>query len=135
MAPETRNGITADRCGVCGSVWFDASELDHWLLDHYPDEAAAALEERIPPRGFSSRRCPRCGEFTQTAGWDFLVLDQCRICGGLFVEAHELAQLERELPPTETGSFEARLKATMVSAGSTLLAAKGLITLLLRFLR
>lgn len=135
MAPESRNGVVVDRCGKCRSVWFDIRELDRWLMSHYQLQVDPQLEARIPARERSALQCPRCGAFTQTAGWNVLVLNQCRTCRGLFVEAHELAHLERALPSDEIESFEARFKAVMVSTGWTLLVLRGVVVLFLRLLR
>ena len=135
MVPEARNGIVVDRCGECRSVWFDIRELDRWLRSHYQLQVDPGLEERIPPREPAAVQCPRCGSFTETAGWNVLVLNQCRGCRGLFVEAHELAQLERALPPDEIESFEASFKAIMVSTSWNLLMIRAAIVLFLRLLR
>jgi hypothetical protein len=61
------------------------------------------------------------------------VLDRCPQCRGLFVEASELAHLEREQPPLD-GS-EIRMHELMVSAGWALLDAKAIAYLIYRFLR
>jgi Zn-finger nucleic acid-binding protein len=129
MLPDTRSGVTADRCDRCSSLWFDASELDAWLADGAPESV-------IPRRGPGARRCPRaCDGSMETAGWTDLVLDRCPTCRGLFVEAREIGDLEQFNLPTESQSIESRLQVAMVSAGWTLLSAKGIIILILRFLR
>jgi Zn-finger nucleic acid-binding protein len=71
----------------------------------------------------------------KSAGWTGLVLDRCPTCRGLFVEASELAQMERAQPPMDAASFETRLHEVMVSAGWTLLYAKPIALIILRFLR
>ena len=134
MVPESRNGVVADRCERCRGVWFDGAEIDRWLRDLLPD-ATESLEERIPDRGTPSRQCPRCIASTETAGWSGLVLDRCPECRGLFVESHELDFLTREGPPASAHSLEERFKAAMVSAGWTMLTVKGVVVILLRFLR
>ena len=134
MTPETRGDVTIDRCGRCNGLWFDALELDRCLAAVYPD-GAVPPEARIPERGFSVRRCPRCDQVLKTAGWTGLVLDRCTTCRGLFVEASELAQMEREQPPHDAASFERQLNSAMVSAGWTLLTAQGMAVAIIRFLR
>lgn len=134
MVVETREGISVDRCHKCGGLWFDADELDRHLIPLYPD-GARPPETRIPERGRSTRKCPRCDRSMSSAGWTGLVLDRCLMCRGLFVETSELAQLEREQPPLEAASFETQLQEFMVSAGWTLLTAKAIALLILRFLR
>ena len=134
MVPEGRNGVVGDRCERCRGVWFDGAELDRWLRDVLPD-AAESVEDRIPQRGTPSRQCPRCAASTETAGWSGLVLERCPECRGLFVESHELDLLERGAHPDSAQSFEERLKWAMVSAGWTLLTMKGVVIILVRFLR
>jgi Zn-finger nucleic acid-binding protein len=133
MVPETRDGVTADRCERCRGLWFDASELDAWLAEECP--GVAAPEGWIPRRGVGTRRCPRCSEALETAGWPGIVLDRCPRCRGLFLEVNELASIERGEMPSETSGLEARLQSAIVSGGWTILSAKGIVLLVLRFLR
>ena len=134
MTVDSRDGVTIDRCPQCGGLWFDAEELDRCLLALYPEDSPPP-EARIPERGMGTRRCPRCTRFMTTAGWTGLVLDRCPTCRGLFVEATELAQMEREQPPLDAVSFETRLQDLMVSAGWTLLSAQTIALVIVRFLR
>lgn len=134
MTPDTREGVTIDRCLSCGGLWFDAQELDRCLLALYAEDSPPP-EARIPERGLGTRRCPRCDRYMKTAGWTGLVLDRCPDCRGLFVEASELAQMERAQPPLEAASIETRLHELMVSAGWALLYAKAIALLIVRFLR
>ena len=133
MAPETSHGVTVERCGTCHSLWFDASELDQYLSEAYAVESELP-ETRIPKRGLSGRRCPRCDKPLHTAGWTGCVLDRCAHCGGLFVEANELSQIQRELP-AYTESFESALQSNMIAAGWALLHAKAIALLIIRLVR
>lgn len=133
MIEEVREGVTADRCDRCRGLWFDADELDRWLTG--AAAVAPVPEAHIPRRGVSSRRCPRCAGAMETAGWTGLVLDLCKACGGLFVEANELLQLERTQRVPEGQSIGSMLRDACVSAGWTLLSAKALVILLMRFVR
>jgi Zn-finger nucleic acid-binding protein len=134
MAVDSRDGVTIDRCYSCGGLWFDAQELDRCLLALYAEDSPPP-EARIPERGVGTRRCPRCDRFMKTAGWTGLVLDRCPNCRGLFVEASELAQMECAQPPMDAGTFETRLHEVMISAGWTLLYAKTIALVIVRFLR
>lgn len=134
MHPETRAGVTVDRCTRCEALWFDASELDRVLGDAYA-ATDGPPESRIPRRGIGTRPCPRCVKPLETAGWTGLVLDRCKRCRGLFVEARELLHMEREQLPNEALTIEARLQGAMVSAGWALLTAQAIAILLLRFMR
>jgi Zn-finger nucleic acid-binding protein len=134
MVAEARDSITVDRCERCRGLWFDARELDQWLAAVNPAHASLP-EDQIPRRGIGTRQCPRCSESLETAGWPGLVLDRCPGCRGLFVELNELARIESAEMPHEGVTFEARLQGAIVSAGWTLLSAKGIVLLVLRFLR
>jgi Zn-finger nucleic acid-binding protein len=133
MTSEERFGVTVDRCEKCSALWFDAEELDRWLGD-----AAATDDGRpeslIPARGVGSRPCPRCTHALDTAGWTGLVLDRCKNCRGLFVEAGELTRLQADGLPGESDPFELRLRAAFVDLGWTLLGAQGLTRLVMRLL-
>lgn len=134
MTPETRDGITVDRCERCRGLWFDARELDGWLAATLPADVPLP-EERIPRRGVGTRQCPRCRESLDAAGWPGLILDRCPSCRGLFVEANELAAMEGGGLPHESIDFRLKLRSAMVSAGWTLLSAEVIVILVLRFLR
>jgi Zn-finger nucleic acid-binding protein len=134
MEPETQGAVTVDRCVRCNALWFDARELDSALQDLYAPDGPGP-EARIPKRGISSRRCPRCDILLESAGWTGLILDRCPTCRGLFVEVHDLAQLQREQVPLSAMDFGARLQSAMVSGGWALLTAKGIVNIIIRFLR
>jgi uncharacterized protein len=134
LRPELRAGISVDRCDRCSGLWFDARELDAWLREHNPSEPGST-EDALPRRGSGGRPCPRCRRSMETSGWTDLVLDRCPDCRGLFVEFHEMGTLEREPLPAVPESIESRLQRACITAGWSLLSAKALILLLLRFLR
>ena len=133
MSPEVRHGVTADRCDRCRAIWFDAEELNQWLAaDSMAPEVG--LEARIPSRGVGSRPCPRCRRIMQSVGWTGMVLDRCRRCRGLFVEAREFDDLA-SAPPDVQRTREERLRAALMTTGWTLLGAKGILVLIVRFVR
>jgi len=72
----------------------------------------------------------------ETAGWTGLVLDRCEKCRGLFVEAHELVQMEQARQLPEGQSLETVLRDALVEAGWTLLtaSARAIVLLIVRFL-
>lgn len=134
MQHETMAGSTVDRCNECGSLWFDAEELDRWWNELYPAEARLP-EACVPRRGLSGRTCPRCEGLLEAAGWTGVVLDRCPGCRGLLVEPHDLRELRAEGIPARANSFEADFAAAMVNAGWWLLAARAFANLAIRFLR
>lgn len=132
LRSESAHGVTVDRCDRCGGMWFDAHELDRWLADYYPD-LPQPPEHRIPRRGVGGRPCPRCHKPMDTAGWTGLVLDRCPECHGIFAEAPELSTMEHESLP-DGAPFARQLKEFCVSSGWSLLAARAIAVLLIRFL-
>lgn len=64
MEHLTRQGVTLDRCEVCGGIWLDKGELDTIVESVRPPVVLAAPEpsdptgttERARPRGPDSRR-------------------------------------------------------------------------------
>ena len=134
MYPERRQGVTADRCDRCSGLWFDARELDGWLVDAGSRRPGQA-ESQIPARGIGSRPCPRCDHALETAGWTDLVLDRCRSCGGLFVEANEFVRMTKLELPTDDVAVASRFAELMVTLGSTVLAAGQIAMIIMRFLR
>ena len=71
----------------------------------------------------------------QAAGWTDLVIERCRTCHGLFVEAKELAPIAQRDLSEGAGTFELRLREALLTLGWTLLTAKGIAILLMRFMR
>lgn len=134
MASETRDGVTIDRCSACGSLWFDSHELDRWLTTSTSTEPSP-VEDQIPIRGLSGRHCPRCHCAMQAAGWTGLVIERCPTCQGLFVEAPELAAIAEQDLPNGSVTFELRLRGALLALGWTLLTAKTIAILIIRFMR
>lgn len=134
MYPECRHSVTADRCERCGGLWFDVEELDAWLGNAGSLELGR-IESQVPERGLGSRPCPRCDRALDTAGWTDLVLDRCRTCRGLFVEASEFVRIQKHGLPAEHVTFESRFAEWMANAGVTVYVASQLAYLIARFLR
>lgn len=133
MRTDSAHGVTVDRCDRCGGVWFDATELDRWLADFYPD-LARPPEHRMPRRGRGGHPCPRCHKAMETAGWTGLVLDRCPECHGIFAEASELGDMEHESVPDRDGPFAIRLKEVLVEGGWAMLTARAIAILVIRVL-
>jgi hypothetical protein len=66
----------------------------------------------------------------ETVGWTGVVIDRCPICRGLFVEFAELERLQRHGAPED--STELIVQRAMIRTGGNLLAAAGLINILVR---
>lgn len=134
MVAECRDGITVDRCVVCQGYWFDATELDLRLAPMLPP-GASPPEARVPERGLSTRRCPRCQKPLKTAGWDGLVLDRCPTCRGIFVEWREWRYLLNHDAPHDAQTFESQFREAMIAAGFALLYARAIAIIVMRFWR
>jgi Zn-finger nucleic acid-binding protein len=131
MAPVTHDrAVTIDHCPFCEAIWFDASELDK-MLAH---AGGAKLEHCIPDRGLSALTCPRCRDrMLHASGWSGIIIDRCRACRGLFLDAPEFKALVREGPPKP--GIEQTLQAAATDAGFNLLGANGLIRFLKSYWR
>ncbi len=88
--------IPLDVCPACGGIWFDKGELEA-LLAQSQGGAGADLSLISPkPEGLS---CPRCRSGMTRGGLvnPLLIVDKCGTCGGVWLDSHELALLEKLL--------------------------------------
>lgn len=88
--------IPLDVCPACGGIWFDKGELEA-LLAQSQGGAVADLSLISPkPEGLS---CPRCNSKMTRGGLvnPLLIVDKCEACGGVWLDAHELALVEKLL--------------------------------------
>ncbi len=92
--------ITFDICKSCGSLWLDKGELDKMAF-----QVQGSIEyssERIAENtGEKIINCPRCeNEQMQKVyfiGYSDIILDHCNNCGGFWLNAGELDQINKEL--------------------------------------
>ena len=115
--------VAIDACAACGGAWLDAGELERIQETRERDHAEAL--RRVPDlvaRAFAQARaaaeperdCPRCTLplFREEHGTCSQVLvDSCRRCGGVWLDAGELEALEVffERARLEAGDFLAGL--------------------------
>lgn len=104
LSEVTVGGLNVDVCrGGCGGIWFDNFELQK------VDEAAELNLERLldvehDPSvrvDFAARRhCPRCLDIVLMrhgyGGHRAVQVDSCPKCGGVWLDAGELAQIRKE---------------------------------------
>ena len=103
LARVTIGGIMVDVCEACGGVWLDRLELSRFeqpgsslgeaLLAHLSQFPVAIVDR-------SQRlRCPRHPEVVMMrrpfAPAAPVEIDECPQCGGLWLDADELAQIRR----------------------------------------
>ena len=95
-------GMTLDVCyGGCGGIWFDATELERVSAS-----AASTLHTiwQVPVSNVKltePRMCPRHPEQILTRKWfsdsKKVEIDQCPICGGIWLDAGEFTQIYNEI--------------------------------------
>ncbi|MCK4871362.1 MAG: zf-TFIIB domain-containing protein [Phycisphaerales bacterium] len=106
LHPAEYEGVTIDICDGCGGEFLDADELGHIVRARdmkFTDEVRVALEERVPAFGVpmeqrrSGLNCPKCGEPMRTmnySGDSGVYVDRCNGCGGFWLDAEELEQVQ-----------------------------------------
>ena len=107
LSQKTVGDLSVDVCeGGCGGIWFDHFELKK--VDETRESAGEALldTERDPAitLDLSARRtCPKCaGDVVMmrhyTSGKRRVTIDECPQCGGIWLDAGELAGIRDEFP-------------------------------------
>lgn len=116
MREESFGEARVDVCaGGCRGLWFEWGELRR--VDGHRKGAGPALARALKaePRPVDDERvlaCPACEvemEVTLYEPHPSLRIDQCADCGGVFLDAGELACL-RDRPPTKREATARRLR-------------------------
>lgn len=91
------DGVTIDACPNCGGVWYDADELRHCVSD--PCVIDKAVSEGLSKPRPSDSKCPRCSSAMVNGGLsnEFLRVDKCPKCHGIWLDKPELALLKKTL--------------------------------------
>ena len=100
LHPVVYSDVEIDLCPACNGLWLDHGEEaslaqaglggDRWVRD-----LAGELGKRV---GDTEMRCPACGELLATylfPQFQDLEVDLCELCGGLWLDQGELAQVQR----------------------------------------
>jgi len=101
MNGETIHGVALDVCSGCGGIWFDSDEL-RALLASEPDALQELEPKNAPPveqshQGPSTLLCPNCAVTLDEYHYMYnspVILHACRQCGGFWVAAGDIAQME-----------------------------------------
>jgi Zn-finger nucleic acid-binding protein len=115
LSTRTAGELTVDVCdGGCGGIWFD-----HFELKKLDEQAESAGEQLLDVRRdpgvvvdpAERYRCPTCtdGVVLMRHFWSVkreVTIDECPECGGIFLDAGELAHIRSEFP-TEEGRHAA----------------------------
>jgi len=100
------DGIMVDRCPECGGIWLDLGEL-RALLDRAPDapplitlldRPERRVQRQPSPNPPHEWKCPRDGArlvSMRDPRQPHIEYEVCTVCGGVFFDAGELADLSR----------------------------------------
>jgi len=99
LVPVALGSVEVDTCGHCHGIWFDHGEVarvaDESLGAGRPGALASKLGRRIES---TEMRCPACEEPLVTYVFEEhgpLEVELCEVCGGVWLDHGELAQLQR----------------------------------------
>jgi uncharacterized protein len=107
LSTVTVGGLSVEVCGGgCGGLWFD-----HWELQKVDEQAETAGEQLLSVRRdpgvvvdpAERYRCPKCTDdvVLMRHFWSVkreVTIDECPECGGIFLDAGELATIRDEFP-------------------------------------
>jgi uncharacterized protein len=105
LATRSVGGLTVDVCdGGCGGIWFDHFELRK--VDERAESAGESLLDVRRDPGVQvdpaeRYRCPKCTDDVTLLRhfWSVkreVTIDECAECGGIFLDAGELAHIRYE---------------------------------------
>ncbi|MBI4610447.1 MAG: M48 family metalloprotease [Candidatus Rokubacteria bacterium] len=111
-APE---GVVVDFCSGCRGAWYDKGELV--FLSKHPRRLKPLLETALLSPKASELACPRCRVPMETGGLGApdLLVDRCRSCGGLWLDAGERARLDKAVATKLAAGLD---RAERVSTGT-----------------
>jgi Zn-finger nucleic acid-binding protein len=110
LSTRTAGDVTVDVCdGGCGGMWFD-----HWELQKVDEQTESAGESLLDVRRdpgvvvdpAERYQCPKCtdGVVLMRNFWSVkrdVTIDECPECGGVFLDAGELARIRGDFPTEE----------------------------------
>lgn len=90
---DAHEPFVVGRCGDCQGLWVDRDDLRRAepALDRIPQHVEQAL--RAETRFGGIARCPRCAAPPVTFPFFEVLIDWCGACGGVWLDAGELADL------------------------------------------
>ncbi len=96
-----KNHLSYDVCESCGSFWLDAGELSKLAfrvegnIEYSSKDSKATIDLKL------QKNCPRCENMLLDKvffiGCSDIVLDNCRNCGGFWLDGGELDLINNEL--------------------------------------
>ncbi|MBS3820325.1 MAG: hypothetical protein GVY16_11090 [Planctomycetes bacterium] len=116
MTPVTISEVTVDVCkDGCGGMWFDNFELQKF--DEVHESAGDELLKlagapKVTVDTSQKRPCPTCEGVTMMQHFFSvkreIAIDECPGCGGIFLDAGELAAIHEKYPTEEARNAEAQ---------------------------
>lgn len=115
MTAVTIEGVTVDVCqDGCGGMWFDNFEIKKF--DEVHESAGRQLLEltanpKITVDTSAKRQCSKCDVPMMQHFFDVkrqIAIDECPGCGGIFLDAGELAAIHEKYPTEEQRDREAQ---------------------------
>ncbi|MCX5654150.1 MAG: zf-TFIIB domain-containing protein [Planctomycetota bacterium] len=104
LTEKAVSGVTVDVChGGCGGIWFDQLELAK--VDDQEETAGEELlgierDPSVKVDARARRRCPKCREIIMMRHFygpkQNVEVDECGKCGGIWLDAGELAAIRSE---------------------------------------
>jgi Zn-finger nucleic acid-binding protein len=104
MSQEDFSGVTVDICrNGCRGIYFDSGEVTK--IKQQNDAMTEALKEALDaPQSIDINRgqikCPRCGTPMQRHPHfeaNDIIVDECYVCGGLFLDSGELKAIKENV--------------------------------------
>jgi Zn-finger nucleic acid-binding protein len=123
MVDFKKDDQTLRKCGECGGLWVDVSDLNRMLL-HHNLPGLESIGGKVDTDSLSGQ-CPDCQvEFVRVSGGDKsnpVSYETCESCGGIFLEsdfqdASDFASAEKEIV-SFFSTFSTKLAKKKVSAG------------------
>jgi len=97
MRTITDHGVQVDVCPSCNGRWYDLGELRNFVVK--TDVLEKLLKEGLMKPSPSNIKCPRCDGAMTNGGLasQFLRVDMCNSCKGIWLDASELRVLTEVL--------------------------------------
>jgi hypothetical protein len=96
--------LSYDICESCGSFWLDAGELNKLAFTVEGNIEYCSRDHEATRDSRPQKNCPRCENMVldkvSFIGCSDIILDNCRNCGGFWLDGGELDLINKELQKT-----------------------------------
>jgi Zn-finger nucleic acid-binding protein len=119
LEPLRRDGLALDRCPACLGLFFDPGELTRVFEDGDPETLREELCALPVVADARPAACPRCRETMNRVASTrvpHVSYDVCLACNGIWLDAGELAALDREHSGRQSPADAVRSLAASVQA-------------------